>query len=107
MIEQKADPRRLLEYLLVNNTFVGFQMLDILPGEEIPAEKILRLVNPGRIYKNSLAPEDKFDYANLDPEYTEPLEEFPTVVRIKRLAEHWRGTELTYAAGALRARQIN
>ena len=56
------------------------------------------------IYKNSLAPEDKFDYANFDPEYTEPIKDFPSVVRFKRLAEHWRDDVLTSAAGAMRAK---
>ena len=68
----------------------------------------LYLYNPGNVYKNSLTPEDKFDYSNLDPEYTEPMENFPKVVRIKRLTEHWiaRTELLTPKAGAIRARQI-
>ena len=43
----------------------------------------------------------------MNPELTEPLKDFPTTVRIKRLASHWKGTELTYTAGAHRSKQIH
>ena len=83
MIEKEAVKKRLLEYILSNDTYVGFQISDIKPGENVEPGKILRLTNPGRIYKSTLAPEDRFDYANLNPELTEPLKDFPTTVRIK------------------------
>ena len=111
-IIDNAAAKRLIEYHLEttktpSTKYVGFEMLNIAPGEDVPEEKKLYLINPGNIYKNSLAPEDKWDYANLKPEYTEPLENFPSVVKIRRLADHWRAYDLTGTAGSMRARQIN